>query len=80
MVHFKALAGLAFLAGAEAYTKAIKNVKGNLGSDRIIRLPYESATAEVHNLLDGYDIDEFGNTQTGIDVRLSRAAISALEQ
>mmetsp|Transcript_6598 Transcript_6598/g.7558 ORF Transcript_6598/g.7558 Transcript_6598/m.7558 type:complete len:160 (-) Transcript_6598:14-493(-) len=70
-----------FLAQAltvAGYSDAVKDVRGNLGADRIINLPYTAVTESVRSLLDGFEVDEFGNTNLGTDLRLSSEAVAAL--
>lgn len=73
------LLSAAAFGGADGYSDAVKNVRGNLGSDKIITIPYQSATKEVRDLLDSFGADEFGSTSNGVDMRVPDVAINALD-
>mmetsp|Transcript_1991 Transcript_1991/g.2851 ORF Transcript_1991/g.2851 Transcript_1991/m.2851 type:complete len:595 (+) Transcript_1991:624-2408(+) len=64
-------------AGVEGFSEAVKNVRGNMGTDRVIHFPYTSLSKEARDIL--ADVDEFGNTETGTDMKVSFQTVSALE-
>jgi len=78
MVRFLLACSAAFFAGANALHGRVLDVNANMGTDRVLHIPFSSLNEPTYNLLSSFDVDEFGNTGDGLDVKVPEDAVTAL--